>query len=206
VRYDNLTKKNLDIFLTTVVSLFSFLGEFGTLAAVSAVTSAVKSLSNNGIRLIGYNGLMLPVMEDVILAQRAAQIPPTYTLRDLLMFSSVCGVGLDTVPVPGESHFNPFLSSSFSLYYIPTSLSYFLLLLTVYCSLSLSSLPLIPSLSHSGDITEESISSIFMETAGLAFRLDKPLSCRLLIMENQKPGDITGTEIPYICNTRVFSV
>ena len=71
------------------------------MAAVSAVTSAVKSLSSNGVKLIGYNGLMLPVMEDLILADRAAQNPPTFTLRDLLMFSSVCGVGLDTVPVPG---------------------------------------------------------------------------------------------------------
>jgi uncharacterized protein (UPF0210 family) len=65
------------------------------------VTHAVKSLANNGIKLIGYNGLMLPVMEDLILAERASEIPSTFTLRDLLMFSSVCGVGLDTVPVPG---------------------------------------------------------------------------------------------------------
>lgn len=76
-------------------------GEFGTLAAVSAVTSAVKSLANNGIKIIGYNGLMLPVMEDLILADRAAEVPSSFTLRDLLIFSSVCGVGLDTVPVPG---------------------------------------------------------------------------------------------------------
>ena len=79
----------------------SYSGEFGTLAAVSAVTSAVKGLSSDGIKLIGYNGLMLPVMEDLILADRAAQNPPTFNLRDLLIFSSVCGVGLDTVPVPG---------------------------------------------------------------------------------------------------------
>lgn len=78
-----------------------FIGEFGTLAAVSAVTSAVKSLASHGIKLIGYNGLMLPVMEDLILAERASQNPPTFSLRDLLIFSSVCGVGLDTVPVPG---------------------------------------------------------------------------------------------------------
>mmetsp|Transcript_28751 Transcript_28751/g.27542 ORF Transcript_28751/g.27542 Transcript_28751/m.27542 type:complete len:425 (+) Transcript_28751:55-1329(+) len=132
-------------------------GEFGTLAAVSAVTNAVKSLANNGIKLIGYNGLMLPVMEDLILAERAAEIPSTVTLRDLLMFSSVCGVGLDTVPVPG-------------------------------------------------DITEESISRIYLETAALAFRLNKPLSCRLLIMTNQKSGDMTEISNPYLCNTRVFKV
>lgn len=76
-------------------------GAFGTLAAVSAVTKAVKSLPEKGIKLIGYNGLMLPVMEDLVLAERAAQLPSTYSLRDLLTFSAVCGVGLDTVPVPG---------------------------------------------------------------------------------------------------------
>lgn len=26
----------------------------------------------------------------------------SYTVRDLLLFSSVCGVGLDTVPIPGD--------------------------------------------------------------------------------------------------------
>ena len=85
--------------------LLSPSGEFGTLSAVSAVTKAVKSLSENGIKTIGYNGLMLPVMEDIVLAERAAQTPPTFTLRDLLTFSAVCGVGLDTVPVPGRGGF-----------------------------------------------------------------------------------------------------
>ena len=85
--------------------LLSPSGEFGTLSAVSAVTKAVKSLPENGIKTIGYNGLMLPVMEDIVLAERAAQTPPTFTLRDLLTFSAVCGVGLDTVPVPGRGGF-----------------------------------------------------------------------------------------------------
>jgi len=44
---------------------------------------------------------MLPVMEDLLLAQRAAE--GAFTLRDLLTFSSVCGVGLDTIPIPGSS-------------------------------------------------------------------------------------------------------
>lgn len=57
-----------------------------------------------------------------------------------------------------------------------------------------------------GDITEESISSIFVETAALAFRLNKPLSCRLLVMKNQKAGDMTEISNPYLCNTRVFKV
>ena len=57
-----------------------------------------------------------------------------------------------------------------------------------------------------GDISEETISSIYMETASLAFRLNKPLSCRLLLMENKKAGDLTDISHPYICNSKVFRV
>jgi uncharacterized protein (UPF0210 family) len=41
--------------------------------AVSAVTKAIKKLANrdeNPIKLCGYSGLMLPVMEDLVLATR----------------------------------------------------------------------------------------------------------------------------------------
>ena len=45
---------------------------WGTLAIVSTVTRAIKSLKDK-IKLIGYSGLMLPVMEDLTLAERAAE-------------------------------------------------------------------------------------------------------------------------------------
>ena len=43
---------------------------------------------------------MLPVCEDVGLAQRASE--GTYGIKELLLFSAVCGCGLDTVPIPGD--------------------------------------------------------------------------------------------------------
>ncbi len=43
---------------------------------------------------------MLPVCEDVGLAQRANE--QTYNLTNLLLYSAVCGCGLDTVPLPGD--------------------------------------------------------------------------------------------------------
>jgi len=43
---------------------------------------------------------MLPVLEDVRLAQRAAE--GRFTLNDLLLYSAVCGTGLDVVPLPGD--------------------------------------------------------------------------------------------------------
>jgi uncharacterized protein (UPF0210 family) len=48
----------------------------------------------------GFSGLMLPVLEDAVLAERAAE--GVLTVTDLLLFSAVCGAGLDTVPLPGD--------------------------------------------------------------------------------------------------------
>ena len=50
-------------------------GSSGTLGIVSSITGAIKTLRNQGkIKLTGYSGLMLPVMEDIILAERASQV------------------------------------------------------------------------------------------------------------------------------------
>jgi uncharacterized protein len=73
-------------------------GDAGTLRACAVVTEVLKSLP---IQQCGYAGLMLPVLEDAVLARRA--IEGRYGLRDLLLFSSVCGTGLDVVPIPGDT-------------------------------------------------------------------------------------------------------
>jgi uncharacterized protein (UPF0210 family) len=43
---------------------------------------------------------MLPVLEDVRLAQRWSE--GRLTLDSLLAYSAVCGTGIDTVPLPGN--------------------------------------------------------------------------------------------------------
>jgi len=43
---------------------------------------------------------MLPVLEDYGLAKR--NIERTYNITDLLLYSAVCGTGLDTIPLPGN--------------------------------------------------------------------------------------------------------
>jgi uncharacterized protein (UPF0210 family) len=98
---------------------------------------------------------MLPVMEDITLAQRAAE--GKYSLRDLLTFSAVCGVGLDTVPIPG-------LTSA------------------------------------------EKLAGVYVEVGAMAFRLNKPLSCRLLPLAGKVAGDVTEVDSPFLCNTTVFSI
>lgn len=73
-------------------------GEPPTLSACAVITGALRSLS---VRTCGYSGLMLPVLEDVVLARRAAE--GRYGVSDLLLYSSVCGTGLDVVPLPGDT-------------------------------------------------------------------------------------------------------
>jgi len=73
-------------------------GSASTLEACAAITTALKTLQ---VRTCGYAGLMLPVLEDPILAQRATE--GRYGIRDLLLYSSVCGTGLDVVPIPGDT-------------------------------------------------------------------------------------------------------
>lgn len=73
-------------------------GSASTLAACAAITDVLKSLK---IKICGYSGLMLPVLEDPVLATRAAE--GRYTVRELLLYSSVCGTGLDVVPLGGDT-------------------------------------------------------------------------------------------------------
>ena len=73
-------------------------GAPSTLQACAAITEALKTLA---VQTCGYTGLMLPVLEDPVLAQRAAE--HRFTVRDLLLYSSVCGTGLDVIPLPGDT-------------------------------------------------------------------------------------------------------
>ena len=72
-------------------------GESGTTTAALAITTAVKAVP---VRQIGYSGLMVPVMEDKLLARRWTE--GTYNTDALLAYSAVCGTGIDTVPLPGD--------------------------------------------------------------------------------------------------------
>lgn len=73
-------------------------GAAGTIAASSVLTSVFKSIT--GVPLMGFSGLMLALTEDQGLAN--ASIDGELDLTSLLANSAVCGIGLDTVPVPGD--------------------------------------------------------------------------------------------------------
>ncbi len=61
------------------------------------ITNILKNLS---AKTCGYTGLMLPVCEDIGLAEGANK--ENYNLSNLLLYSAVCGCGFDTVPIPGD--------------------------------------------------------------------------------------------------------
>lgn len=74
------------------------IGLHGSLAAAAILTEAIERAD---FPHIGFNGFMQPVLEDSILAKRAAE--GTLTVKDALLYSAVCGTGLDTVPLPGDT-------------------------------------------------------------------------------------------------------
>jgi hypothetical protein len=73
------------------------IGLHGSLAAAAILTEAVDRAD---FPHTGFSGFMQPVLEDSVLAQRAAE--GVLTVKDALLYSAVCGTGLDTVPLAGD--------------------------------------------------------------------------------------------------------
>ncbi len=74
------------------------IGLHGSLAAAAILTEAVDRAD---FPHTGFSGFMQPVLEDSVLARRAAE--GTLSIKDALLYSAVCGTGLDTVPLPGNT-------------------------------------------------------------------------------------------------------
>lgn len=69
--------------------------------SAAAAAYLADCLDRAEFKRTGFCGLFLPVLEDSTLAARAAD--GQLTLTDLLLYATVCGTGLDTVPLPGDS-------------------------------------------------------------------------------------------------------
>lgn len=72
-------------------------GSSGTLSTAALITRALKAIP---VKQAGYSGLMLPILEDTVLAQRWSE--GRLSIDALLAYSAVCGTGLDTIPMPGD--------------------------------------------------------------------------------------------------------
>jgi len=73
------------------------LGNHGSLAAAAFLADTIDRAH---FPRTGFSGLMLPLLEDAVLARRAVE--GFLGIKDLLLYSTVCGTGLDTIPLPGE--------------------------------------------------------------------------------------------------------
>ena len=73
-------------------------GLSGTLTAAATITAAIRDVK---VKQTGYSGLMLPILEDPLLAQRWSE--GRISIDALLSYSAVCGTGLDTIPLPGDT-------------------------------------------------------------------------------------------------------
>ncbi|HLI69366.1 MAG TPA: DUF711 family protein [Ktedonobacteraceae bacterium] len=85
--------------IVTAMETFGYgpLGTSGTLALAAALTTALKSTE---LPTCGYCGLMLPVLEDAALGRRWEE--GRVSIHELLLYSTICGTGLDTIPLPGD--------------------------------------------------------------------------------------------------------
>ncbi|MEI7237441.1 MULTISPECIES: DUF711 family protein [Pectobacterium] len=75
-----------------------YFGASGTVEASGLLTKVFKSVKET--ELVGFSGLMLALTEDQGLAN--GSVKSNFDIRALLTYSAVCGIGLDTVPVPGD--------------------------------------------------------------------------------------------------------
>lgn len=73
-------------------------GTRGTLFAASFLTSALQRAR---FTRAGFSTLMLPMLEDWTMARRSHE--NLYSLDSLLLYSTVCGTGLDTIPLAGDT-------------------------------------------------------------------------------------------------------
>lgn len=74
-------------------------GAAGTVEVSSLLTRVFKSMTH--VNLVGFSGLMLALTEDTGLAERT--LTSDFDILTLLTNSAVCGIGLDTVPIPGNT-------------------------------------------------------------------------------------------------------
>lgn len=73
-------------------------GERTTLFAVAFITDCIRRVK---FPRVGFSGAFFPVLEDSVIAARSHT--NNYSIDSLLLFSGVCGTGLDNIPLPGDT-------------------------------------------------------------------------------------------------------
>ena len=75
------------------------IGSPGILNSIESMTQSIK-LPMDSVNSAGFIGVMLSVLEDDVLANRFSS--GHVSINDLLLYSSVCGCGLDMIPIAGN--------------------------------------------------------------------------------------------------------
>lgn len=76
-------------------------GSYGTIFLTSFLTDIIRELvAKSKIRSVGFNGVMYSLLEDTRLGINNSS--KEFSIDSLLAFSTVCGCGVDMVPVPGD--------------------------------------------------------------------------------------------------------
>ncbi|MEA2017647.1 MAG: DUF711 family protein [Campylobacterota bacterium] len=77
-------------------------GSNGTQFLTSYLTSILKeAIQVSGIKAIGFNGVMYSLLEDHLMCE--AHDKKNFSIDSIILYSTVCGCGLDMVPLPGNS-------------------------------------------------------------------------------------------------------
>ncbi|MHA2035694.1 MAG: DUF711 family protein [Promethearchaeota archaeon] len=74
-----------------------YFGAHGTLTGVALIKNSIPV---NKEKVIGFSGFFQPVLEDYILSKRLSE--DKFNLDSLLLYSTMCGAGLDVIPLPGD--------------------------------------------------------------------------------------------------------
>lgn len=133
-------------------------GRTGTLFATSFLTNILKHLATR-FKSVGFSGVMYSLLEDLELC--SINNKRGVTLDQVIALSTMCGCGVDMVPVYGK-------------------------------------------------ITDEELTSILLDVAGISCRLNKPLGVRILPIPNYRRGQSGFTSFhndsDFIANTKIVNL
>jgi uncharacterized protein (UPF0210 family) len=75
---------------------FEYFGAIGSLLGVALIKNSIPRRN----KIIGFSGFMPSVLEDLTIATSLAE--GNFNLDTLLLYSTMCGTGLDCLPLPGD--------------------------------------------------------------------------------------------------------
>lgn len=76
---------------------FEYFGSHGASFGVALIKNSIPSDLE---KALGFSGFMQPVLEDFTIAKRLSE--DKFNLDTLLLYSCLCGTGLDCIPLPGD--------------------------------------------------------------------------------------------------------